>query len=381
MASSISSLNSIAWTDFSDTTLTATQITALKTEANSDTLAATILADADLFSGANAPTTYGGLINSIPHQTIPSGSPLIPNTVYYPQFANGDTALDYIKTNYPTGYPAVSYYNASTNRMEWAVRNAAGVYYTTPETATQLIFSGFQLKTSPNANPLSLALINSALGTNFTATTPFAIGDLKTVITALQNKSATNLSRLSAKDGGGIQYIKGEWFANGQKLKFLDLYLAVRVNTLHNIQTASANLLNQIQKRNKLLKEANEFLSQIAAVTPADSTSTVSRAKLGEINTNFIAKYGYNPYTAFCPNTDKNTFIPAGDNGTFKQTQMENCATEIKGYISSQQTNNESDQAYLQEMTNKRSETTDAISNMIKSMGQNGTSVARNLGA
>jgi hypothetical protein len=237
--------------------------------------------------------------------------------------------------------------------------------------------ASYPIQSVTNANSsVTIDEINSRLGTNYTTSTALTKSQWQDVLQKYNRWIALQRSGLSVSDGGGIQFLDGKWYAGRQEVKFMDLYVAIRVNSLFNQQSATTVILNQIQKRNTRIKQANEFLSQLQAIEPTNTTDTVAKSKLGEICDAFIAKYGYNPFVAFIPVSDKGS-ISSGT--SFKQVQFENWFTELKANISSYQTDNESDQAYLQEITNKRSETTDSISNMIKSISQNNSGVARNL--
>jgi len=85
----------------------------------------------------------------------------------------------------------------------------------------------------------------------------------------------------------------------------------------------------------------------------------------------FSAVWGFDPYTVFQPKATA-TF------GTDKT--WDTYIDDVKGYVDAKDTDNQTVQQKLEQMTNRRSEVLDGLTSFAKAQTQTGSSFARNLG-
>ena len=462
-------LNSVTWTNFSDPSLTSTQITDLKNAVNNeadikaalsavassvpsgpfasgavslpsrsntsinggtvlqDLNAALIIAKANLgkvvqyFSNG---TVLNVVANSASSFSYPSASTVASyarsafynngTTPSYYAFFNSEAAATVAIQNAPVN-SAFSFTSQPSGIVNFVVKDAKGVISTCSPTASSdsLATKGYTniltSATNPNAKAAGISLndlvsaasaisskvtvgaINNLLGTTYTGTDSLTTAQVNTLVNSINNDNSLLLaSRLPVEDGGGVKYHNGQWYLNGNVTNFFNVYLRVRVNQLVNIDTATTDYINNIQKRNNLITQANYFLSQINAAMPTTTDGTTSYTAIASnsgvdktsINAVFSAKYGFNPFAKFMPVAWAKLNVDSSGNlwgGSFNQTTMETWSTEVKSLISSKQTENTSDQTQLQTLTDKRTEIIDAVTNTTKANGQVGASIGRNM--
>ena len=285
------------------------------------------------------------------------------------------------------------------------------------------------------------------------------IGQLNASVYAKRSELAYS----DASGLGGIQVFNGIYYLNGKATTLMELMFVVRVNQLFVIDNKTVSFLQQLQEKNRKIKAANEVGSIIAALTPANSSSTVDVAsKILPLVIPVLEKAGYVRYVttngADPAAPSKGTVIPMGaiasgisgynyvtgwkgsDNGTatateykptcyemwalyaaagmsvpflaldcralkemlpatitkllnasgdvyghgsgsLTQADMNAITTELKGYTSNLESDNQILQTYLDQYNNKKSEVLDALSNYVKSYAQGQQAVSRNLGA
>ena len=183
-----------------------------------------------------------------------------------------------------TGSSAVSFYNRTTNAIDWVVKNAAGTISlasssgTVPgvqsmrETYTNVITSTTPLASSA----LTLAQVNAQTGLSLTENSKLTADQWRLVIHKLKEASYKGASKLTLVDGGGIKTYGGKWYVNGEEVSYMDVIFAVRVNQLFVISNNVTNFLTQVQKNNKLIKAANAISAIFSAMSPSSSTGTVT---------------------------------------------------------------------------------------------------------
>ena len=261
-SSAISGLSGVEWTDLNGSGLTAAQVVTQK--ALVDNLTTSV-------SQINTILSNKGLSDK--------GSYSLWDLVYLaPNEASARTALA------GTTNKCVLFYDAATNQKRYLMTNAAGtiINFGTnyPLNATLI---------SPNGYTLSTAFLSTVVNELTDAGVPgmslqktFTLAQWSDLMVKLKAESYLEASKLSVKDGGGLKTYGGEWFANGQKLSYMDITFAVRINQLFVVNNSITDYLGRVQKNNKLIKFANSISSIISAKTP--------------INTSNNRQYGANGY-------------------------------------------------------------------------------------
>lgn len=207
-------------------------------------------------------------------------------------------------------------------------------------------------------------------GTNVTATQDWSLNQWRRVAADLQDYAAQEASKRSSANGGGVKNVNGHWFVNGQQLSLLDVYMAVRVNQVSNFDESLQIYIQELNNNNRLVRAANEWLNALRGSKPTD---TVAASPLPSTAA-FVAKWGFNPVTTFMPNTNP------GAGATSKNLKYEQFLDETKSYVDSRDTENQTVQQKLEQMTNRRSEVLEGLTSFAKAQSQTGSSFARNLG-
>ena len=234
--------------------------------------------------------------------------------------------------------------------------------------------SGYFAKTSLGSaaadTPVDWAeFILRTTGTNVTATQDWSLSQWRRVAADLQDYAAQEASKRSSANGGGVKNVNGHWFVNGQQLSLLDVYMAVRVNQVSNFDESLQIYIQELNNNNRLVKAANEWLNALRGSKPTD---TVQASPLPSTAA-FVAKWGFNPVTTFMPNTNPGAALS-------KNLKYEQFLDETKSYVDSRDTENQTVQQKLEQMTNRRSEVLEGLTSFAKAQSQTGSSFARNLG-
>lgn len=236
-------------------------------------------------------------------------------------------------------------------------------------------FKATNLRTSTTATNDDTAndwadYIASITGDALSSTQTLSLSQWRGVAAALQDHAAQEASKRNpASAGGGVKTVNGNWYLNGQQLSLMDAYMAIRVNQVANFDDVLNVYITDLNENNRLVKAANEWLSQLRAKKPTDtaSTSTITAA----MRSSFSSVWGLDPYTTFQPKAT----ATAG-----KDTVWDTFIDDIKGYVDSKDTANQTVQQKLEQMTNRRSEVLDGLTSFAKAQTQTGTTFSRNLG-
>jgi hypothetical protein len=325
------SLASVAWSDMSGTDLTQSQLEALNAEISTDTTISAVLIE--LITGAVALGTTS--------------------------FRLSDLSDAFQFTNINTASP-----ERDDNANDWAV------------------------------------FISRVTGNSLSASTDLSLSEWRRVAAELQNHASQQASKRDPNGaGGGIKSVNGNWFINGQEVSLLDAYMAVRVNQVANFDDSLNIYIAELNRNNKLIQAANEFLSLLRATKPQsdDNLPTfenghkyryISPAQMIE----FEAKWGVQPIREFLPNLPGATvgggYAGYVDNNVGFGTQnvtdhskyWDGWIENVKGYVDTKDTANQTVQQKLEQMTNRRSEVLDGLTSFAKSQTQTGSVFARNLG-
>ena len=245
-------------------------------------------------------------------------------------------------------------------------------------TLDDLSLDSFQLTnlrtdTAPTNDDRSLdwaTFISGVTGNSLSSSQSLSLSEWRSVASELQDYAYLQASKRDPSgEGGGIKTVNGKWFVNGQELSLLDAYMAIRVNQVANFDDSLNIYISELNENNRLVKAANEWLSTLRASKPTNTsaTSTITQA----MRNSFSAVWGFDPYKVFQPKATST----AGVDKVW-DTYIE----DVKGYVDSKDTENQTVQQKLEQMTNRRSEVLDGLTSFAKAQTQTGSTFARNLG-
>ena len=226
-----------------------------------------------------------------------------------------------------------------------------------------------------NANDWAV-FISRVTGNSLSASTDLSLSEWRRVAAELQNHASQQASKRDPNGaGGGIKSVNGNWFINGQEVSLLDAYMAVRVNQVANFDDSLNIYIAELNANNSLIKAANEWLALLRQYKPSkdDQDGIIPSAKIQEI----VDKWGLDPIATFHQNTD------TWNGGEWRRTGFKLFDSQIdtvKGYIDGKDTDNQTVQQKLEQMTNRRSEVLDGLTSFAKSQTQTGSVFSRNLG-
>lgn len=236
-----------------------------------------------------------------------------------------------------------------------------------------------------NANHWAV-FISRVTGNPLSASTELSLSEWRRVAAELQNHASQQASRRDPNGaGGGIKSVNGNWFINGQEVSLLDAYMAVRVNQVANFDDSLNIYIAELNRNNQWIKAANDWLSILRAAKPGGDGldgAVISRQTFLD----FEARWGFNAIVTFMPqfNFGSVNYYDAGWQGlqwTAPYAKKYDAAIDnLKGLIDSKDTENQTVQQKLEQMTNRRSEVLDGLTSFAKSQTQTGSVFARNLG-
>ena len=240
----------------------------------------------------------------------------------------------------------------------------------------RLLLQRTQLQGSPNQDTPAdwSAFLGRALGSAPAPDEPMSLAQWRQLASDLQRFAALQASRRTTSDQswGGVAHANGQWFVNGQALSLQDLFTAVRVNQVANLDEYLSGLTNDISANNALLEAAREWTATIRSRQPAGSAN-------GQITTadrnSFIAKWGYSP--AVFSNSFSNSIV--FDSGQSSLT-FDIWLNSVKTYIDLKSTENQTLQLELGRKADRRSEAIEAIVSFLGKSDTTGSLMANNLG-
>jgi len=236
----------------------------------------------------------------------------------------------------------------------------------------RLLLQRTQLQGSPNQDSPAdwSAFLGRALGSAPAPDEPMSLAQWRQLASDLQRFAALQASRrtTSEQSWGGVAHANGQWFVNGQALSLQDLFTAVRVNQVANLDEFLSGLTNDISANNALLEAAREWMATIRSKQPTGSAN--GQITTGDRNT-FIAKWGYDP-TVF-----SNTI--AFDSGQSALT-FDRWLNSLKTYVDLKSTENQTLQVDLGRKADRRSEAIEAIVSFLGKSDTTGSLMANNLG-
>jgi hypothetical protein len=218
------------------------------------------------------------------------------------------------------------------------------------------------------------SFLQKSVGVEVSATKPLSPGEWRQVAAQLQDFAAKEASKRSPADGGGIKNVNGHWFINGQQVALLDVYMAVRVNQVANFDDSLNIYIEELNSNNTLVKQANDWLAKLRSLKPADTTTQVTWTQVtdkGLLWSSTFNQANYTPQSVFMPNANTTT-------GNYQR--VDTWIEEVKSYVDAKDSDNQTVQQKLEQMTNRRSEVLEGLTSFVKSQSQTGQSFARNLG-
>lgn len=211
--------------------------------------------------------------------------------------------------------------------------------------------------------------IGAATGKSVSPSQNLSLSQWRGIAAELQDHEALQASKRSTSgQGGGVKNVNGHWYVNGQQLSLLDVYMAVRVNQVANFDDSLNIYISELNDNNKKVKACNDWLNTLRSGKPTNTTDTPGVPSTAS----FIAHWGYDPITAFMPAA---TNLTSGN-----QQRWDTWIEATKSYVDAKDTENQTVQQKLEQMTNRRSEVLEGLTSFAKSQSQTGSSFARNLG-
>jgi hypothetical protein len=216
--------------------------------------------------------------------------------------------------------------------------------------------------------------LKQSVGLEVSATRTLSPGEWRRVAADLQDYAAKEASKRAPADGGGIKNINGHWFVNGQQVALLDVYMAVRVNQVANFDDSLNIYIEELNSNNTLVKQANDWLAKLRSLKPADTSNTVSWADVTNKGLQWSSTFNQANYTP------QSVFMPNANTSTGNYQRVDTWIEEVKSYVDSKDSDNQTVQQKLEQMTNRRSEVLEGLTSFVKSQSQTGQSFSRNLG-
>ena len=217
--------------------------------------------------------------------------------------------------------------------------------------------------------------IGRATGSQIPAAAELSLSEWRRVVSELQNYASQQASKRDpVGEGGGIKTSNGNWYINGVEVSLLDAYMSIRVNQVANFDDALNVYIGELTENNRLIKAANEWMTILRTDKPTTDTGTkpVSAADIQA----FIDLWGVNPLITFEGRASWNGAAYTLTGFKAVDAQIDN----VKGYVDGKDTDNQTVQQKLEQMTNRRSEVLDGLTSFSKSQTQTGAVFARNLG-
>lgn len=217
--------------------------------------------------------------------------------------------------------------------------------------------------------------IGRATGNQIPAARELSLSEWRRVVSELQDYASQEASKRDPVGaGGGIKTSNGNWYINGVEVSLLDAYMSIRVNQVANFDDALNVYIAELTENNRLIKAANEWMTILRTDKPTTDTEpkTVSAQDIRA----FIDLWGVNPLITF---EGKASWDGLGYRYVgFKEVDAK--IDNVKGYVDGKDTDNQTVQQKLEQMTNRRSEVLDGLTSFAKSQTQTGAVFARNLG-
>ena len=146
--------------------------------------------------------------------------------------------------------------------------------------------------------------------------------------------------------------------------------MAIRVNQVANFDDSLNIYISELNENNRLVRAANDWLSTLRAHKPTDNSTSAMITT--DMMNSFSTVWGFNPVLTFQPKAA----TPYNGVSTVWDTYID----DVKGYVDAKDTQSQTVQQKLEQMTNRRSEVLDGLTSFAKAQTQTGSTFSRNLG-
>ena len=152
--------------------------------------------------------------------------------------------------------------------------------------------------------------------------------------------------------------------------------MAVQSDRANNLEVQLKNQLADVAKRNETIASLNKLLTDIRAQRPAGKTD--DKATLDAALSKRMAEAGLT-LTGTGIATNAASGGSADPTYTMTQAKFDTIAEEIKSKIDSASNSQQMDMLRLQSLSNKRNEAFEIMTNFVKKMSDNRSSIVGNL--
>jgi len=190
----------------------------------------------------------------------------------------------------------------------------------------------------------------------------------------LQGYAALQASRraLTENTRAAVTHSNGQWFVNGQSLSLLDLFTAVRVNRVVNLEEQQLMIIDDIKANSSLLSAAQEWLAMIRSLSPTGD----AKASIPSGNRDaFVSKWGFDPVIFLDPLSPALEF-----NVPTRVFDFDRWINDIKAYVDLKDSDNQTLQLELTRKGDRQAEAIDEMVSFANKTSQTGNRMAGNLG-
>ena len=190
----------------------------------------------------------------------------------------------------------------------------------------------------------------------------------------LQGYAALQASRraLTENTRAAVTHSNGQWFVNGQSLSLLDLFTAVRVNRVVNLEEQQLMIIDDIKANSSLLSAAQEWLAMIRSLSPTgDNSASIPSGNRDA----FVSKWGFDPVIFLDPLSPALEF-----NVPTRVFDFDRWINDIKAYVDLKDSDNQTLQLELTRKGDRQAEAIDEMVSFANKTSQTGNRMAGNLG-
>ena len=190
----------------------------------------------------------------------------------------------------------------------------------------------------------------------------------------LQGYAALQASRraLTENTRAAVTHSNGQWFVNGQSLSLLDLFTAVRVNRVVNLEEQQLMIIDDIKANSSLLSAAQEWLAMIRSLSPTgDNSASIPSGNRDA----FVSKWGFDPVIFLDPLSPALVF-----NVPTRVFDFDRWINDIKAYVDLKDSDNQTLQLELTRKGDRQAEAIDEMVSFANKTSQTGNRMAGNLG-
>ena len=189
----------------------------------------------------------------------------------------------------------------------------------------------------------------------------------------LQGYAALQASRraLTENTRAAVTHSNGQWFVNGQSLSLLDLFTAVRVNRVVNLEEQQSVIIDDIKANSSLLSAAQEWLAMIRSLSPTGDAEALIPSGNRDA---FVSKWGFDPVIFSDP------LAPVVFNAARRSFDFDRWINDLKAYVDLKDSDNQTLQLELTRKGDRQAEAIDEMVSFANKTSQTGNRMAGNLG-